>query len=220
MSLEDFRIQEFDKMKFNPITNPSVYKTFEPIFKSYGIFEGKVQGVNKNKVLSYIMLMYDPNTPLRTAITNITQRKLEAATLSNFNWEEEGVKFTYEYEQILSNNHEQSVIFILEFLRSFRNAKYSKLISLEEGYYKSLENVFKADSNKAIEQSKGYEDEIERVLNDLTYDDQKLREDLYIIVEQERLSLIPEKIAEQLLKGKDLGLAHEVYKEWSNDIEH
>ena len=198
MSTEVFADSEFDKMLFNVHRVPaqrSIVKAFSRLGKVPEFKRGVTGGIDKNKAIRYVCLMYDKNTPFRTRYPDIMKRKIEVAMHAGFKLEDGGI-FPEKVEDMLSGKNASVNRLLVAFVRLHRNVKYSYLVSIEESFYFLMEEVTKGEM-KNLKQLKEIQDEIEEtVMEMLNDDDNKLiKDDLFKYIEDERLKLRPEDIA-------------------------
>jgi hypothetical protein len=214
--------QLFSKIKYNVFALPSTKSVLSefPELKKIPEFSpiGKIRlddsdeeveitpfgGINPDKVLRYIILLFDKNTPL-TEIQNINQRMSEAAeiagikrTQSSDNWPHKVVKmFRCEYTDINSA--------ILAYCRLQHSSKWTLYTTLTLKHYRDQEQMLAGTAEKPIT--------TKELVGDATIIDD-LRNQFLNKIENEKLSeaveeytlqtleLRPEQVAENISNGK------------------
>lgn len=193
----EFEDKDYERMMFNvhalhhktPVVNAF------PKLKAFSEMTMPIEkGVDNNKVLKYIMYMYDINTPLKK-IEDINKRKYVAATMSKFPTTSEG-HFSELYEKIMAGKNFKVNQKIFRFLRFHRSAEYAFLVSVENSYYSNLAKSMSGDT-KAYDTAKKQKDDLREAqlefLNEDTSED--LTESLYEHIEMTQLQISPEEVA-------------------------
>ena len=146
--------------------------------------------------------MYDSSSPFREGISDLTERRIEAAKQAGFEVQS-NKKFPEVIEKVLLCENDDVNEMIIDYVRLQKNVTYSFLVTLEEAYSRSLKKFV---SGKAEEFAtvKKMQAEIEKCENKLLSQDNNrlLVESLYDIMEYERLELRPEDIARKLENGE------------------
>lgn len=157
-------------------------------------------GIDKQKVISYIILVYDLKTQLRKEYPFFNQRKVVAAELAGFPKKKDG-KFTVEYENVLIGKNERVNKAISKYIRLFYNPKYLMLVY----YWSILSLEFENINNK--KESSDFKNTIANIekleakiveCEEFLYGGQEQRDAvqaLYEEVEKEKLAIRPEDIA-------------------------
>lgn len=183
-----------------------------PRFQLYPEFRTEVEGIYKDQLLRYICLLYDRKTPL-TKNDNPVSRKMEAAQLAGFKWDEQGALSQDVAEMMYGKNSDVNNM-IIRFARLQHNTKFSALITGTEAYYNKLVNILNArgSSSKGTaevekikgelwKQSREMEEDLSKISLELLNGDNSpyLKEHLFSIVDRESsqmLMLTPEKVAQ------------------------
>ncbi len=184
-------------MMFNVVEVPPqkhIVNAF-PKLKKVREFTRKLAGLNKNKVLKYIMFLYDKNSPFRVKYQDVLQRKVEAARGAGWETVEGGI-FSDDVERILRGHNGFVNEMAVAFIRLHRNFKYSYLVGLEESFYRMMLEIMSGEMGN-VGKMKQTQEELESVMLELTAEDNnpELRDTLLRYVEQARLNLRPEDIA-------------------------
>lgn len=158
--------------------------------------------LHKDKVIRYIMFLYDQRSPFRIKFNDILQRKVEVARGAGWEIESNGL-FNDEVERLLRGDNKSANRMAVAFIRLHRNFKYSYLIALEETFYRFLNETMEGDM-KNVEKMKNTQVELEDIITELNNEDNNphLRAELLRYVEEARLNLRPEDIARLAQKRK------------------
>ena len=208
MITEVFADSEFDRMMFNVHRVPrqrSIVKAFSRMGKVPEFRKAMSGGIDKNKAIRYVCLMYDKNTPFRTRYPDIMKRKMEVALHAGFKLEADGI-FPEKVEEMMSGKNSSVNRIMVAFVRMHRNVKYSYLISIEESFYFLMEEVARGEM-KNLNRLKEIQGEIEETTMEMLNDDNNtnVKEDLFKYIEDQRLKLRPEDIARKQRKLENAG---------------
>jgi hypothetical protein len=198
MDLE-FEDKDYEKMVFNVhALNPRtpVLNAF-PKLKSFPEMTMKLDKLENNKLLKYIMYMYDINTPLKK-IEDVNKRKYVAATLAKFPTNDHG-HFQENYERAMGGHNFKFNQKLFRFLRFHRSPEYAFLVSIENSYYNNLSKSMTGDS-KAYSAAKEQKNDLRQAQIDFLNDDdsEALAEALYEHIEMTELQISPEEVANYL----------------------
>ena len=160
------------------------------------------EGLDVDKLLRYIFVLYDRNTPL-FEIDNISERMAEAAIIAGFEKGRDG-NFHKSVYQLFRGKNREANLAIIYFCRTQNSSKWTLLVTLEIKHYNDQENILAnnvdalpakvlAEDAERLDQMKS---EILSKLNN-----QSLDESLEEYMLQE-LGLRPEEVAENLMKGE------------------
>ena len=195
---EIFADSEFSRMMFNVNQVPhnrSIPNAFPALKKVQEFRRNPHLRLEKNRVLRYIILMYDKNSPFRKRFPDISRRKIEAAKYAGYKLEEGGL-FPEHVEDMLMGRIENANKMLVAYVRLHRNIKFSYLVSMEESFYHLMEQVTGGDM-KNLAQIRSIKEEIEETLADILSEDNTplIKESVLKYVEDRRLNLRPEDIA-------------------------
>lgn len=155
-------------------------------------------------LIRYIVAAYDKNG-LRVYESNATKRKKLAAELAGFPMKANGDPQD-EVMEILDGKDATINQMIVRYCKMQRGANYAVLVGMEEVFYGILQKMLGREdiSQKEATMFEDYEKKIElRAIEFLNGDKSKdLRDDLFELVEYEKLELRPEDIAERLRQGR------------------
>jgi len=156
---------------------------------------------SKDKVLRYIILAYDKNSPYRRRIRDMHKRKQLCAIAAGFTIR--NGDFEDYVKAMLLNLIPAINVMIVEYVRSLREHKFSYLIALEQMYYSDLAKIFDGEKVK-IDELEKTEAKLEQIVEDLLADDKDkgLAKDIFDISVYKEINLRPEAIAELLGRGE------------------
>lgn len=95
---------------------------------------------DKDKVIRYIILMYDKGSPLIKRFTNLDARKREASAIAGFNQEEPSLKAYKEFQD------EEFTEMVVEFLIYQNNYTWTMLVSNEQTFYEFQKTLLQESS--------------------------------------------------------------------------
>jgi len=198
--------KEFASMMYSPARVPegeSLFKIY-PDLKKYKIFTKSAgPGLDNDKVMMWILCMYDKNTPYRAKYRDVLRRKAEIAHDVGFETLPSGI-FEDPVEDFMRGNNKIVNEKGLEFVRMHRSFKYSYMVAIENSYYNMLLEVMNGNT-KRITDLRGVQEELEETMLQLLNDDDNpyMRDVLLRYMEEERLMLRPEDIARKKASGED-----------------
>lgn len=181
-----------------------------PELRSISEFTAPIEpkAIDKDKVISYIIMFYSPTTPLNK-IPDIIERKKTAAIESGMDINTETNRLSPEYEDILFCRNKHVNGMIISYLRKFKNTKWSLLCTGNESFYLKLKMILditndsESKTDQEIEKVRGelfkqaetMEASISRLSDEFLNDDSPyLKEDLFSFIEKQKtiLMLSPE----------------------------
>ena len=131
----EFKPTDFKGLMFN-IFEVSEKKSLADIFPqlfAYDEFKKEIP-FKKDKVIRYIIYVYDKNSPLHKE-THLTKRKQLALDLAGFNKKDDDCN-------ILTHNKLPAInAMIIRYIRLQRDIDYSTLMAIYENYYNTLNQV-------------------------------------------------------------------------------
>lgn len=95
---------------------------------------------DKDKVIRYIVLLYDKGSPLVRRFSNLDTRKREAATLAGFNPEDPALKSYKEFQD------QEFTDMVVEFLIYQNNYTWTMLVSNEQTFYEFQKTLLQESS--------------------------------------------------------------------------
>lgn len=206
--MDDTRVFTFKKSAFREMTidvvgNQTGCLEMLPILASFPEFQDPGLSVSYDSIIRYIVLMYDPRTPLTTRINDLPSRKFNALYYAGI------------YQDSLTNKFPEDVMLfsqcllpsvnsmIFRYARFVWNDDYATLMVLQQSYDRLLAQGF--SSSKDFEASQGLREQITKLHDKLLNKDSStaLQQDFFDYLEEERLNIRPEEIAEALHNGVD-----------------
>ena len=155
--------------------------------------------------IRYIILMYDlNNNEIQGLFPDYMTRKRECARMSGFQVEKN--RFSPDVENAILGRDPTFNKMILRYVRLFNNPDYVSYVSYYEMLIKTHETALGEVDSKEISLIRANIDNLRDRINSLTSsifrgdDSEALRKELYKTMEEERLRLRPELMAERLTK--------------------
>ena len=200
-----FHDREFSQMMYSPIRVPegdSVLRFYKDLNKIREFKLDPGEGIDNNKLLLYILCMYDKHSPYRMKFPDILKRKIEVAHDCDFETVEGG-NFDSPVEDFLRGKNRVVNQKIIAYVRLHRSYKYSYQISIESAYYNLMLEILGGET-KNITKARELKDELEDNLLELLNKDNNpyLKDEILRYMENERLQLRPEDIARKLQDGE------------------
>jgi hypothetical protein len=200
-----FHQKEFVGMMYNPDKIPeganvlTFYKDLSKV-REFRLDPG--EGIDNNKLMIYILLMYDKNSPYRRKYADVLKRKIEVAHDTGFETIEGG-NFDSPVEDFLRGKNRVVNQKVVAYVRLHRSYKYSYQISVESAYYNLMIEILGGET-KNISKARELKDELEDNLLELLNQDNNpiLKDEILRFMEDERLKLRPEDIALKLQSGE------------------
>lgn len=198
--------REFAGMMYSPARVPegeSLFKIY-PELKKYKIFTKSAgPGLDNDKVMMWILCMYDKNTPYRAKYRDVLRRKAEIAHDVGFETLPSGI-FEDPVEDFMRGNNKIVNEKGLEFVRMHRSFKYAYMVAIENSYYNMLLEVMNGNT-KRIADLRGVQEELEETMLQLLNEDDNpyMKDAVLRYMEEERLMLRPEDIARKKASGED-----------------
>lgn len=200
-----FHSKEFSGMMYPPDRIPegsSVLKYYKDLTKIKEFKLDPGPGIDNDKVMLYILCMYDKASPYRKKYPDVLKRKIEVAHDVGFK-NIEGGNFEPPIEDFLRGKNRIINRKIVAFVRLHRNYKFSYLVTIDESYYTIMIDILGGETKK-IASAKEIQGELEETLLEILNQDNNpyLRDEILRYMESERLELRPEDIAKKLQEGK------------------
>ena len=158
--------RDFENMRFNPMAHKkdaNLLMEFGALqhFRSFTGLSSQVKHLNRNLIIRYICIMYDPASPIYTE-NNEFKRKSLAAALAGIESDPEDGTFTPEWHSMINCEIEQVNLCIVDFVMLFNSPAYALLISTYEQYYKKLQLM-----NQVVKDEKKNVLEVEKIRNEV-----------------------------------------------------
>jgi len=174
-----------------------------PIIFAYKEFHEKLHDIDTLKVLKYIPLVYDKNSPLHKEYPELNKLKIKAADIAGFIRQDNG-KFLSNVEEMLDGSNEIVNKMIIRYCLLQKSALYTRYVVLNEVYAREINGLLQGKKSK-IEEFTKIADELDNVRQQLLSKDtsEKLKTDFEKFYFDDQLKLRPEDIAYALKKKID-----------------
>lgn len=190
---------EYGKMEFNPVVKKSLTATYPKI--------KQIVGEANDKMLRYVILMYDMNSPLREYYPEVSKRKQFAASIAGYDLNKEDVTPLFDFKIKIDDEevpYDDLLNLIVKYLKYQNNYVWSMIVSNEQAFYEFNKRVMlPVDGNRDKDilqaitiktQIMTAQDEIvqrlQKYLRQLTGEDEQLEESI-----TKRKRIRPEDIA-------------------------
>lgn len=201
----EFTPDDFKRMMFN-VYEADMSKPFLTQFPELNIYEEfskRLPGtLDKNKIIKWIVYVYDKNSPYRVKYKDLTQRKVRAMIDAGHGLEND--VFPPEVEDVILGKSISVADMTIAFCKMHLDVEYSHLVLLEAMYYKLMRDVFLGNQAKINDLQKIKEDYANALSTVISNDQTKsVHQSLYKSINNDKLKLSPEDIA---LSIKDNGV--------------
>jgi hypothetical protein len=192
----DYSAMMVDTFGLQPKQDPRVVYPESFAFSEY--YED-THDVDIKKVLRYIPLVYDRNSPLHKIYTDLRKLKIKAADLAGFIRQEDG-KFLSNVEAVLMCANTVVNKMIIRYVTQHKNALYVRFVMYNELYLTNMEAMLAGKTNGKVSDFDALGDKLDEIRQQLFSQDKspKLHEDLQQFYFDDRLFLKPEDIAKKL----------------------
>jgi hypothetical protein len=137
MAFKDLQIPitEFQALRFNVMAMPprQSFTSIWPNLAKYDEFKNsgrnKFDRVSPTSVFKYLVLMYDPASPITTRVENYVERKSICAEVAGFETNEAG-EFIDEAQDVIRLVHPRAELMFHRFLQLFHNMEYTYACTL------------------------------------------------------------------------------------------
>lgn len=200
-----FHSREFQNMMFNPEKIPdgsSVLKFYKELNKVREFRLDPGEGIDNDKVMQYILCLYDKASPYRKKFTDVLKRKVEVAHDIGFATTDDG-NFESPVEDFLKGKNKIVNQKAVQYVRLHRNFKYAYMVTIEESYYTLMTEILGGETKKIVT-AKEIQGELEETLLEILNQDSNpyLRDEILRYMESDRLALRPEDIAKKIQEGR------------------
>ena len=200
--------RDFADMMYNPwkLANNADLKKHFPNLSLYPEFNMDLKPLPPNKVIRYVMYMYDKGSPVIQKIDSIYKQKIEAAKLAGFKTKASGTFSNAVDEMMVGYNHKVNHM-IVRYLRLMRDEEFMQFRIYKEKLYSSLQKMQDTDDPSTLSKIIAVNKSLTAVIDNIKVeffqsgDAQQLIEVLYEQAEFEDLELTPEHIADRIEKG-------------------
>lgn len=200
-----FHQKEYSELRFDPTRVPEgtdILKFYKDLGKIKEFRLNPGEGLDNNKVMQYIICMYDFKSPYRKKYNDVLKRKIEVAHDCEFQVQDGGV-FESVVEDFLKGKNRVVNQKIVQYVILHRSYKYSYQISVETAYFNLMLEI-QSGETKSITKLGELRDELENNLTELLNQDTNpyLKDEILRYLEDERLQLRPEDIAKKAQNGE------------------
>ena len=192
----DWSAMMVDTFNLQPKQDPRVVYPESFVFPEY--YE-ETHDIEVRKVLRYIPMVYDRNSPLHKIYTDLRKLKIKAADLAGFIRQEDG-KFLSNVEAVLMCANPVINKMIIRYVTQHKNALYVRFVMYNELYVTNMEAMLGGKTNGKVSDFDALGDKLDEIRQQLFSQDKspKLHEDLQQFYFDDRLFLKPEDIAKKL----------------------
>lgn len=196
-------LKEIDSTKLLfDLNGKDLVDQFKKKFTEFSDYDVTKSNIDEKKVVQYIVLMSDVNSPLRITVKDWFQRKYTAATIVKFSM----VKrvFSDDAEKIIIGENDAVNASMVAYIASYGKPEYSLLMSFMALMSFEMQKAFAGnpskDSDKIIDRISG---KVMTLTKDFfrsgdTDEYSKVKQCLYARIEKEKLRLRPEQIIRTL----------------------
>jgi hypothetical protein len=119
-------VMDYAKMEFDPTVKKSLTTAY-PKLKS-------IVGSGDDKMLRYVLLMYDVNSPLRQNHPELGKRKQFAASLAGYDLAKDDVTALFDFK-INDEPYEELLDMIINYLKYQNNWVWAMIVSNEQAFF-------------------------------------------------------------------------------------
>ena len=206
-----YDIKNLDTHKL--LYDPQKPKELDRLREDVPEFDAEIS-LGKNKVATYVVLLYDISSPLRVEYPKMLERKAIAAQYAGFTLDKHRNKFQAPVEKMITGQIPEINVMAIKYLRLFNDPH---LIALES--YVNMLAIISAQTLGMKEDADPRDattryaliDKLSTSIKELTNEVFKGREvdeiirELYGSIESVKEMLMPEHIAQKLAAGEDFG---------------
>lgn len=192
-----YKKKDFGGCMFNPLVDEPMLQTYPRL--SEIIFPEWAKDENLDKIMRYIIMIYDPRSPLIFNERDMNHRKGVAAQLAGFDLENREYLMS-----IYQCSHEYIIDLIMKFLTRFIKSKeWAAICAFESAYWESITKVIEPISGKnsrdiltSVQIKATIKDEIEKDIGRLEKLYQKFLGEDDSLIQKSARRVSPELIAE------------------------
>jgi len=188
--------------------DPTKDVSLEKLKSNHVDFQADLGDLNKQrkKLIRFIILQYDLNTPLRLEYNDYFKRKANAALLAGFKRNKQSGKFKESVADAMVGKNDAVNGMIIRYLMNFYNEDYLQLIL----YWEYLGQLGRNMLNDLSPQKINVIDNMRKAISSLTEkifggdESVELKQSLYRALDMEKNNLHPDNIARDLKDNSDL----------------
>jgi len=128
--------KEFARMEFNPTVKKGLYSVYPKLSNIIGKYD--------EKLVRYVLLMYDVKSPLKDHYPDLQKRKEMAAAMSGYDMDKDDVTGIFEFkikEEEEYIPHEELLNLTIAYLKYQNNWVWSMVVSNEQAFYEYNKRV-------------------------------------------------------------------------------
>jgi hypothetical protein len=229
MSLFNYGVQDFSDARYNvlAIGNQKVIEAFPDLkkFPEFNFNYKKSSGLDHEKVLKYVLLLYTENI-LRRSVPDLEKRKMEAALLAGFE-RDQNKKFSESIKTIFKCENLDVNRLIIRVIRLNNSNAFEQLAVYEEARSRQMFKLLSPTTGD--EKTKEIHENIRRMTSDIEDLERKLLmeekskdliDSLYYEIENIQLGIRPEEIAEAKKAGALDSILDNPYKQDIPEMEN
>ncbi|MHA1676202.1 MAG: hypothetical protein ACTSU6_03400 [Candidatus Njordarchaeales archaeon] len=162
-----------------------------------------------DKIITYLILLYDPDSPLRREVPDWITRRKEAMIMAGYPVQKTG-RFAEKVELVLENKNPDTLLMLMKLLRIFGSPDYTALIMYYHLFNATLQAQAMGTFDKPSVLIKAISDTLDKIKEQehIVFGGQEtleLKKALYKDIADDQSNVKVENIAELLSKGDDLG---------------
>lgn len=126
----------FERMEFNPTIKKSLVSEYPKLKSLFGDFD--------DKMMRYIILMYDVNSPLKDHYPDLAKRKEASATMSGYDLLKDDVVKMFEFKIQDGEDYvpyDEMINLVINYLKYQNNWVWSMIVSNENAFYEYVRRV-------------------------------------------------------------------------------
>lgn len=193
---------DFTDCLYDPIK-----KNYEDL-ERYPEFKEKIGSLKKEKIITYIIAVYDMKSPLKREIPDWVKRKKEGMIFAGYNLDKKN-NFPKSIEDVVLNLNEKVNKMIIRYIKLFNSPDYTELVTYHHIFNKMCEVSLSGMLDKpkenlqVIRDTSNFLREKEKIVfgGEETID---LKKSLYEDIDSEMNNVQVENIAQLLSGGDDL----------------
>lgn len=202
---------DFDRCSFNPLREigKSVLGIYPDFKDRQGFLVGSFGvGLDREKVLRWIIALYQLDSPLVVDFPDYKKRRAEAGVIVGF--KTKGGVFEDVYMDVLIGKNERVNKAIIEFCRMLRDDDYTELKLYQDRLYAAFDKLSVSEEAKdekiIMENITRYKDKISELKKKFVVQDEdgRLMEEMMRVMDQDYVDMSREAIVRRIEKGEDI----------------
>ena len=208
----DFQKLPYKVFPYHQQVNYFQYPLLKETFGSYKNYCNKIYGKDGiNKIIRYIIVMYDKRSPFHYKVwKNPKLKKVHAAKLANFDYDEEKNEFPKEVLKILANKDTEICTMIALYLRMQHSIAWTSFCTHYEIFYNNVEKMLAGTpTNQQYTAFTNSEKHLTTKMEEMTMELEEVGENLktafFMVAEEEKKGYRPENIIKKMVAGEYVG---------------